>query len=173
MEYINSIASFDHLIKVHDIHFRRNGSYGQVNELVINLESAIPVLKDDGLRHASTIVVDTRHIHMLGPNLKGAIHRFLRDYSSVGVIVEHINDGSEYTRVEFANSFLPTGNRDERIFINTPTKVYKAHPLSLSGAETFEASVVFRDGNVTVIRRAFPQTLTDEELIRIACLVTQ
>ena len=167
MEYINSIASFDHLIKVHDIHFRRNGSYGQVNELVINLESAIPVLKDDGLRHASTIVVDTRHIHMLGPNLKGAIHRFLRDYSSVGVIVEHINDGSEYTRVEFANSFLPTGNRD------TPTKVYKAHPLSLSGAETFEASVVFRDGNVTVIRRAFPQTLTDEELIRIACLVTQ
>lgn len=173
MDYINSIASFDHLIKVRDINIRSNGSYGQVNELVINLQSAIPVLKEDGMRQASTIVVDTRHINMLGPNLKGAIHRFLRDHSSVGVIVEHINDGSEYTRVEFASSFFPSGNRDERIFINAPTKVYKAHPLSLSGAEVFEASVVFKDGSVSVIRRAFAQTLSDEELIRIACLVTQ
>lgn len=173
MEYINSIASSDHLIDVADINMRNNGSYGQVSELVINLRSPIPVLKDDGLRQASTIVVDTRHINMLGPNLKGTIHRFYRNHSSMGVIVERINDVPEYTRVEFASRFLPSGSRDERVFINTPVKVYKAHPFSLSGAEVFEASVVFKDGNVTVIRRAVPQTLSDEELIRIACIVTQ
>lgn len=171
MDYINSIASFDHRIKVYDIHIRNNGRHGQVNELVINLEDPILVLKEDGLREASTIVVETQYIDMLGPNLKGAIYRFFRKCAAIGVSVTSNNDGS-FKEVSFFNGFFP-GKQDERIIINAPCKVYKAHARSLIGLDTTEASVTFGSGCVSINRNAVPQTLSDEELIRIACLVTQ
>lgn len=172
MDYINNITAFDYVIDVADIHTRNNGKYGQTNALVINLHNPIPVLKDDGFRKASTIVVETRYIHLLGPNLKGAIYRFFRKRSSIGVSVTSTNNGSR-TVVSFLGGFFPSGKRDERILADAPCKVYKAHGRSLIGLDTAEASVTFGSGYVSINRNPVPQTLTDEELIRIACLVTQ
>lgn len=171
MDYINSIVAFDHAIDVADIHTRNNGDSGQTTALVINLHNPILILKDDCLQEASTIVVETRYIHMLGPNLKGAIYRFFRKCAAIGVSITSNNDGS-FTEVSFFNGFFPC-KQDERIIINTPCKVYKAHSRSLIGLDTTEASVTFGSGYVSINRNSVPQTLSDEELIRIACLVTQ
>ena len=171
MDYINSIASLDHAIDVADIHTRNNGDHGQTTALVINLHNPIPVLKDDCFQEASTIVVETRYIHMLGPNLKGAIYRFFRKYASIGVSVTSNDDGS-FTEVNLFNGFFPC-KQDERIIINAPCKVYKSHSRSLIGLDITEASVTFGSGYVSINRNSVPQTLSDEELIRIACLVTQ
>lgn len=172
-DYVNRIAAFDHKISVADIKTRKNGDNGQVNAFVINLKHPIPVLREDGVyRDASTIIVETRYVDMLGPNLKGAIYRFFREYSSVGVAVSSANDGG-HTRVEFISGFFPSGHRDEPIPFNSPRKMHLVHPLSLTGAEIVEAYVAFIGGSVMLVRNAVPQTLSDEELIRIACLVTQ
>ena len=172
-EYANLLAAFDHKISVVDIKTRKNGDNGQVNAFVVNLKHPIPVLKEDGTcRDASTIIVETRYVDMLGPNLKGAIYRFFREYSSVGVSVSSANDG-QHTRVEFISGFFPSGHRDEPIPFNSPRKLHKVHPLSLTGDEIIEAYVAFICGSVMLVRNAVPQTLSDEELLRVACLVTQ
>lgn len=171
MDYINSIAAFDYAIDVAEIHTRNNGSHEQAKALVINLRHPIPILRRNGFRPASTIVVDTQYIDMLGPNLKGAIYRFFRKCAAIGVSVTSNNDGS-FKEVNFFNGFFP-GKQDERIIINAPCKVYKAHACSLIGLDHTEASVTFGSGYVSINRNAVPQTLSDEELIRIACLVTQ
>lgn len=172
-DYANRLAAFDHKISVVDIKARKNGDNGQVNAFVVNLKHPIPVLKeDDTCRDASTIIVETRYVDMLGPNLKGAIYRFFREYSSVGVSVSSANDG-QHTRVEFISGFFPSGHRDEPIPFNSPRKLHKVHPLSLTGDEIIEAYVAFICGSVMLVRNAVPQTLSDEELLRVACLVTQ
>lgn len=171
-EYANRLAAFDHKISVVDIKARKNGDNGQVNAFVVNLKHPIPVLKEDGIyRDASTIIVETRYVDMLGPNLKGAIYRFFRKYASIGVSVTSNDDGS-FTEVNFFNGFFPC-KQDERIIINAPCKVYKSHSRSLIGLDITEASVTFGSGYVSINRNSVPQTLSDEELIRIACLVTQ
>ena len=116
--------------------------------------------------------METRYVDMLGPSLKGAIYRFFREYSSVGVAVSSANDGG-HTRVEFISGFFPSGHRDEPILFNSPRKLHKVHPLSLTGDEIIEAYVTFVGGSVMLVRNAVPQTFSDEELIRVACLVTQ
>ena len=172
-DYANRIAAFDHKISVADIKTRKNGDNGQVGAFVVNLKHPIPVLKEDGIyRDASTIIVETRYVDMLGPNLKGAIYRFFREYSSVGVAVSSANDG-QHTRVEFISGFFPSGHRDEPITFNSPRKMHKVHPLSLTGDEIIEAYVTFVGGSVMLVRNSLPQTLSDEELLRVACLVTQ
>lgn len=172
-DYANRLAAFDHKISVVDIKTRKNGDNGQVNAFVVNLKHPIPVLKEDGIyRDASTIIVETRYVDMLGPNLKGAIYRFFREYSSVGVAVSSANDG-QHARVEFISGFFPSGHRDEFIPFNSPRKLYKVHPLSLTGDEIIEAYVAFNCGNIILVRNAVPQTFSDEELLRVACLVTQ
>lgn len=172
-DYVNRLAAFDHKISVADIKVRKNGDSGQVNAFVVNLKHPIPVLKEDGVyRDASTIIVETRYVDMLGPNLKGAIYRFFREYSSVGVAVSSANDGGR-TRVEFISGFFPSGHRDEPIPFNSPRKMHLVHPLSLTGAEIVEAYVAFAAGGVVLVRNAVPQTLSDEEMLRVACLVTQ
>lgn len=76
-DYAKRLAAFDHKISVADIKVRKNGDNGQVGAFVVNLKHPIPVLKEDGVyRDASTIIVETRYVDMLGPNLKGAIYRF-------------------------------------------------------------------------------------------------
>lgn len=172
-DYAKRLESFDHKISVADIKVRKNGDNGQVGAFVVNLKHPIPVLKEDGVyRDASTIIVETRYVDMLGPNLKGAIYRFFREYSSVGVAVSSANDGG-HTRVEFISGFFPSGHRDEPIPFNSPRKLHKMHPLSLTGDEIIEAYVTFVGGSVMLVRNAVPQTLSDEELLRVACLVTQ
>lgn len=172
-DYAKRLAAFDHKISVVDIKTRKNGDNGQVGAFVVNLKHPIPVLKEDGIyRDASTIIVETRYVDMLGPSLKGAIYRFFREYSSVGVAVSSANDGG-HTRVEFISGFFPTGHRDEPIPFNSPRKLHKVHPLSLTGDEIIEAYVTFVGGSVMLVRNAVPQTLSDEELLRVACLVTQ
>lgn len=171
MDYINSIAAFDYAIDVVDIHTRNNGDREQTTAFVINLHHPIPILRRNGFRPASTIVVETGYIHMLGPNLKGAIYRFFRKHAAIGVSVTS-NDDSSFKKVDFFNGFFPR-KQDERIITNAPCKVYKAHDRSLIGLDTTEASVTFGSGYVSINRNPVPQTLSDEELLRVACLVTQ